>query len=485
VKAVVTTSEQLQAGGRRLDGSYHASDGVKTLRFVRQWAGLPAVPADPKVGQMRDRTLSYGSRRLDTLEDVCVPDGIFIPGRFKRVYVDDLDHGDPWLSPSDMLKANLSNLRLVSRKFTPGIETLRVHHRWILLSRSGTIGNLAYVREDMDGLVGSDDIIRIVADPSKIPPGYLYAFLSSSLGKALIEQKTYGAVVPHIEAHHVVDLPIPRLDPATEQRIHRLIERAASLRVEANKRLKQLRIDTTSVLGLPTGFSARYDHARAIGSSTLYSINSRLDAYSYIGYAGQAASAIRQVEIPQRPLYEITVEIFNPPVFKRVYVGSEGVPYLMGYEVYENHPKPSRYLSRSTKDIERYILREGMIIIQDAGQRYGLLGTPIYANRTLDGKAATNNMIRIVNPNKNMAGYLFAFLDTEIGRRLIVRESYGSSLPHILPAWLGAIPIPWPEEDVRVRLGERVIAAFEKRAEANDSEDHAQMLIAEALGMSY
>jgi len=484
VKAVVTTSEQLQAGGRRLDGSYHASDGVKALRFVRRWAGLPPVPAASEADRIGERMLSYGSRRLDALEDIAK---MFNGPRFPRVYVTAPEHGIRFLSSSNMLRADHSDVKLLSRSRTPAdlLDAIRLEKGWTLVSCSGTIGNTVYVRSDMDGMTGSQHIMRVVPKEEYILPGYLYAFLSSKMGYALLTQGTYGAVVQHIEPHHIANLPIPRLDPATEQRIHELIERAASLRVEANKRLKQIRVDTTSVLGLPTSFSARYDHARAIGSSTLYSINSRLDAYYYIGYAGQAASAIRQVEIPQRPLSEITVEIFNPPVFKRVYVGSEGVPYLMGYEVYENHPKPSRYLSRSTKDIERYILRGGMIIIQDAGQRYGLLGTPIYANRTLDGKAATNNMIRIVSPNKNMAGYLFAFLDTEIGRRLIVRESYGSSLPHILPAWLGAIPVPWPEEDVRVRLGERVIAAFEKRAEANDSEDHAQMLIAEALGMSY
>jgi type I restriction enzyme, S subunit len=247
--------------------------------------------------------------------------------------------------------------------------------------------------------------------------------------------------------------------------------------------LRAIQHDIVTALGLPTSFSARYDHTRACGASLLSSRALRLDAYYYIGYAGQAADVVHKIALPQRKLSEIATEIFNPNIFKRIYVGPEGMPYFMGAEVYELHPKESRYISRNTPDLERYVLREGMIIIQDAGQRYGLLGTPIYANRTLDGKAATNNMIRIVSPDKVTAGYLFAFLDTDVGRRLIVRESYGSSLPHIFPPWLGSIPIPWPEESVRNALGTRVVIAFDKRAQANDLEDEAQVLLAEALGL--
>ena len=82
MKAVATTVGQLQVSGRRLDGSYHASDGVKALRFIRQWAGLPAWPAAPEIGKVSERIPTYASRRLDTLEEVCVPGGIFIPGQF-------------------------------------------------------------------------------------------------------------------------------------------------------------------------------------------------------------------------------------------------------------------------------------------------------------------------------------------------------------------------------------------------------------------
>jgi len=236
MKAVATNAEQLYEGDCRLDASYHASDGVKALRLIQQWVDRSSRLAAQATGRLRERAEAYSVRRVDTLAEVCRPNSVFIPSRFKRIFVDDPEHGAPYLTGSSIMQADpLGGAKLLSYRFTSNMDELALHKRMILVTCSGTIGNSVYVNENFRGAVGSPDLLRIVADPDKIPPGYLHAFLSSSLGKALIEQKTYGAVVPHIEAHHVTDLPIPRLDSATEERVHELIERAASLRVEAKR----------------------------------------------------------------------------------------------------------------------------------------------------------------------------------------------------------------------------------------------------------
>ncbi len=57
-----------------------------------------------------------------------------------------------------------------------------------LISRSGfNARRRAYVRPDMGGFWGSEDVIKVVPDRSKIEPGYLYAFLMSRFGEVLIE----------------------------------------------------------------------------------------------------------------------------------------------------------------------------------------------------------------------------------------------------------------------------------------------------------
>ena len=78
----VATSEDLSSEGFRLDASYHASTGQQTLKQLRR-----------------------SGKKLERLEDVCLPDGVFIPARFKRIFVDDSQNGAPYITGGSILQA--------------------------------------------------------------------------------------------------------------------------------------------------------------------------------------------------------------------------------------------------------------------------------------------------------------------------------------------------------------------------------------------
>ncbi len=479
MKTATTTAAQLEEGGRRLDASYHASDGIRAHHFIRTWAGQTVRPQAAARGTMRERVSTYSRRRLDTLAEVCVPDGVFIPGRFKRIYVDNPEHGEPWLSPSDMLRADLSGLPLVSRKFTPAMETLRLHQGWILLSRSGTIGNMAYVRSDMDNLVGSDDIIRIVADGDKVPSGYLYAWLSSPPGRALIEQQTYGAVIPHIEAHHVMGLPVPRLDAAIEQRIHNLIHGAMNLRVQACRDLDALvRQVNERILEIPEGYTTRWPNewSYAVRAVTLQG-NHRLDPFHHVGHVVEYHDYLRD-----GPRLEEIASVQLPGKFKRMYTGRDGVPYLSGVDIYQVRVEPRLWLSRRQPEFPKLLIaKPGTILVQADGQRYGLLGRPAYADDSIIGSAVSNHLVRIRAFNAETSGYVYLFLSTDAGRRELIRQSYGTSIPTIACEAFDDLQIPGAGTDTANQLGKQAIQALELRTRANRLEDQAQVLLVEAL----
>src|SRR6266487_801364 len=107
MKTSTRASLELFSSDLRLDASYHASSGIQTMQLLNSWK---------QKGKQR---------KFDNLADVCENGGIFIPGRFRRVYVSDPQQGLPWLSPSDMLKADLSDVTYVSKKYTPIQDILR------------------------------------------------------------------------------------------------------------------------------------------------------------------------------------------------------------------------------------------------------------------------------------------------------------------------------------------------------------------------
>ena len=104
---------------------------------------------------------------------------------------------------------------------------------------------MAYVREEMEGLACTEDVLRVVPNTAKIPSGYLYAYLSSKFGIPLIASGTYGAIIQHLEPEHISGLPVPRFGAALEKKIHDLIEEAGSLRSDASSLFE------TPVSGLP------------------------------------------------------------------------------------------------------------------------------------------------------------------------------------------------------------------------------------------
>lgn len=161
--------------------------------------------------------------------------GIVNPGRIKRTWVQDKKHGRPFLSSTDILQADLSNLRLISHRAVTANPKLLIEQGWTLITRAGTIGRMAYARPDMDGMACTEDVLRVVPDKSKIPPGYLYAYLSSKFGIPLVVSGTYGAIIQHIEPEHIADLPVPRLGDGFERTVHELVIRAADKRAKASE----------------------------------------------------------------------------------------------------------------------------------------------------------------------------------------------------------------------------------------------------------
>lgn len=481
MKLATTMASEMNNSGHRLDAGYHASDGVKALRFLKQWGQLPRNERTHERGIIREKAFSYGNHQVDLLGDVCRPGGIYIPGRFKRYYVNDPDYGERWMSPTDMLRPDLNGLSSVSKKHTPSIENLRIHKDWILLSRSGTIGNCAYVRQDMDGIIGSDDIIRVIVDETKILSGYLFAFLSSVVGRSLIEQQTYGAVVPHIETHHVWNMLIPRIGSSAEKHIHDLIVEACVLRVEANENLVNVRQSVESEVGFSNRKHA-YEHQFSVGHSSIeFSFSHRLDAFAYAGYIKDALQTLKSYQGVKLKASKAGFRIYNPPIFKRMFAPT-GHPYMSGVEIYTLRPSTNRYLSEKQPGIEQYLVSDGMVLIQSAGQRYGLITTPVFVTGLLDGVAATSDIVRVVHEDEIENGYICALFSSEFGRRLALRYSYGTSIPRIDVPKFAHIEIPWPDNDLRREIGCRTVEAYRKREEANLLEDKAQELLLETLG---
>lgn len=463
------TSIDLHSGGFRLDASYYASPGQRAMKQLVQ-----------------------SGRKLERLAEVCLPNGIFIPGRFKRIFIDDPKYGAPYLTGSSILQAEpKQGVKLLSFRYTANQDRLALHEKMILITCSGEIGNTVYVNGTFRGAVGSPDLIRVLANPEIIPPGYLYAYLSSSQARALIQQKTYGAVIPHIEAHHVLDLPIPRLEPEQEQRIHELIEQAAELRVQANQRLYLAQKVMNAlmfgdqneqvVLMLLKHNRLRF---RTSSSIDMFSGDLRLDA-SYHASRGHAVLKLfvsNNLRLERLDQVCLPGGVFIPGRFKRIYVNnpSFGAPYLTGGFILNINPlRGAKLLShRQVVKKDELILHEKMILITCSG----IIGNTVYVNANFRGAVGSPDLIRIVADSQKIpSGYLFAYLSSPVARLLIQQKTYGAVIPHIEAHHLFDLPVPRFNQREEHQIEQLIEEASHFFVRANEVEDQVQEILVRYL----
>ena len=124
-------------------------------------------------------TLRESGLRLERL--AAITKKVFIPPRFKRVYVE-AEHGVPFLQGSHVVHFQPADLKYLSRS-SHRLEQWIVRSGWLLVTCSGTIGRTMVCPPEWDGWAASQHILRIVPNEKKCPAGYLCAFLSSPLGK--------------------------------------------------------------------------------------------------------------------------------------------------------------------------------------------------------------------------------------------------------------------------------------------------------------
>ena len=164
-------SRWLSETGRRLDPGPYLSGSIEAKELLKR---LPI-----KNQPLRDLTKGHDG-------------GIYNGPQFSRNYVDSAEHGVPFLGSGSMLLADLSNLPFLRRRDAESakLRYLKVEEGMTLISCSGTVGRMVFARTNMAGMWSAQDVMKVVPDPEKIPPGYLYAFLSSRFGLPLVTSGT-------------------------------------------------------------------------------------------------------------------------------------------------------------------------------------------------------------------------------------------------------------------------------------------------------
>ncbi len=415
---------------------HHAKWGeVKTSIF---WGGDRRMEAENYLSSGYGIRLAMSARTTSktTLGDLA---DVWQPSRLKGIIVS-RSYGTPFLAATQVF-----DLRPVPRKYlsldrTDSIAERMVERGQIMVTCSGSVGRATLAHVPHENTLISHDLLRVTPRNQRAW-GWVYGYLRSQQGRAMMSAAQYGHIIKHLETSHLRGLPVPTLRDDLMDDFNLKAAKILNLRIDAFEKARaaeerfaaafpSLKL-SVSTLGFERRASEMFGHRR------------RLDASCYALAPDDIEAAFKADARSVQTLDDVTDKVFVPGRFKHVY-GDGGMPYLDSADILEVNPDITKFvLSLSPDEQKKYHVEPGWLLIPCSGQVYGNIGHSVLATEWHTGKVHTNHLLRVA-PNKTIrSGYLQCVLGhPELGRPRVVKFAFGSSVPEIAAADILGLGVP-------------------------------------------
>jgi hypothetical protein len=466
--ARIVRSSWLNEGGRRLDcnpymsGALEARDALKNL-------------SQPKES-LKSLTAGHAG-------------GIYNGPIFRRNYVETPEYGVPFITSGNLVRSDLSNLPLLKRKDAESsrLSYLKLQSGTTLISCSGTIGRMSYVRPDMEKMWSSQDVLKVVPNESKIAPGYLYAFLSSKYGVPLVVSGTYGAIIQHIEPEHIANLPVPRLGDI-EHQVHELVSRSAIAIARYSELLSLAREKVLIAIGLkdPTELDW-FSSVERLGWAERGMTSESLRSYNYDPRVRAYMAQLNKMTNDHLGTLCEPTHFKGHIVFKRVESDPEFGYRLIGQrEAFQMRPE-GRWISRRSVEGLGLVVPPKTVLIPSHGTlgEFELYCRAAYVTERTSSYAFSGDFYRCIPlVGKIRGGYLYAFLSTKVGFRLLRSMSTGGKQQYQHPKMLARLPIPRLGTKIENEIADMIDEAARQYDLGLGLEDDARNIVESVIGAS-
>lgn len=395
---------------------------------------------------------------------------VWQPGRLKGIRVSPA-HGLPFLAATQAFDLSPRSRKWLAASQTPDLAQRYVEPGWILVTCSGNVGDTVMAYAAHEGMVVSHDLLRV--QPNDQPfTGYLYTFLRTRYGRGMMRSTRYGNIIKHLEPEHLQPLPVPRFGPEVEAELQQDISDVFKWRDEAFELERQAESKFGAVIGQPsTEERTVYD----VDASSMFFQRRRLDAFAHNPSASEATALVsRHAPVEMSALVE---KVFGVPRFKHIYSASDArgaIPYLDSEDLFKLNPEITKFIPAMAKrDASSYFVQRGWVLMACSGQLYGFNGSVVLADESYEKSVVSNHVIRIV-PTGIRPGYLqLALNHPTLGRPLILRNAFGTSIPEIDPVDVSRVPVARLGAAVEGEIADAVERACEVRMKAKRKESGA------------
>ena len=437
----------------RLDSLFYLSEGNTAIRLVNNALKNGALP------------LHLDDEKVAT---------IWQPKRNVLVYAGEKEEYIPYLQPYDILEY-LPSERARLSVHQNDLKELRVSSGTILQTCSGrNLGPLVIADPYLEQFVFGSDLIRITI-PDLTLRYYIFAFLSTWVGQALLHSNKTGSVIDHLSTKSVEEIVVPLFEEKTIQLVSSLIERSFNLLSSARLELDNCKKEFTALIKT----NKEYTHLRNGWSVSLkkLSMTNRIDA-AY--YDPTVLDAAERLKANGGCKLKTIARVFKPGGrYKTNYVKREhGIPLLSGRQLLQNQIVGAKYLSKtSLQNQDLFSLKTGYIAYPADGRVEGRLGTPILITNNRNNWLASVHVGRVIPNEGTHPGYMYLALSHPVVQSQLSALACGSVVDSVYPEDVEDIIVP-KQVDFNY---DRVVNAWEKFDTADLLKEEACKIIVERL----
>jgi Type I restriction modification DNA specificity domain len=163
-----------------------------------------------------------------------------------------LESGVPFIRGVNMKdgRVNFADMLYISEGAHSLLWKSEVKDGMVLLSMSGTIGDVAIATSNWPYPVNSNQDIAKIDTRGRVNPFVLYAYLLSRYGQNYLRREARGSVQQHVFLSQIEQIEIPSFGPALEAAIQRGVEASERCHARAETLIADAEASLLSALGL-------------------------------------------------------------------------------------------------------------------------------------------------------------------------------------------------------------------------------------------
>ncbi|MEF8736835.1 MAG: hypothetical protein V5B35_09655 [Candidatus Accumulibacter necessarius] len=370
--------------------------------------------------------------------------------------VDYLDSGIPFIRGVNMKRGrvNFSDMLYISRKANTLLWKSEVKEGMVLLSMSGTIGDVAIATSNWPYPVNSNQDIAKIDTNGAVNPFVLYAYLLSRYGQDYLHREARGSVQQHVFLSQIEQLEVPSFSDEFAGAVQQVIEKSEQLYRLAEKEIRAAEVALLQALSLDTWTPPEaLSYVRSSGEAFAAG---RLDAQFFAPRVEQLLAGLGRDGLRLSDVAPARHERFEPSGsgdFEYIEIGSLGADGTAATESVATAEAPSR----ATQHV-----RGGDIITSTVRpiRRLTALIAP-----DQDGAVCSSGFV-VLQPQSINGEVLLTYLRLPLVCELMDLHSSATMYPAISESDLLALPIPAIATSVQAQVQQAVHQSAQARQRA-------------------